>query len=294
LRPGSRLGALIGIIALLAEPVAARRWSPDPWLADLAQMKGAFETRYANRDWMAARGLTLDAMFDRAAGQVRDAGSDADARATFDRLAQRFADGHVEIEWPKPHEPVTDGTAAMPSPCDAMGFDAGQSSPGIAPQLAGYAALPGTNALFPAGLITIAGKSVGMLRIGVFQPQGSPELCHAALAALRLPAEKTCNDACQDAISNWVYDRMTATLAERIGQIRRAGATALVIDVSNNGGGSEWVEAVARMVAPVPLTAERLGFARGPQWEKEWATLAGKLRAALAGASRADAIAIKG
>ena len=294
MRIGSRLGALIGIIALLADPVAAQRWSPDPWLADLAQMKGAFETRYANRDWVEARGLTLDAMFDRAAGQVRAAGSDADARAVFDRLAQRFADGHVEIEWPKPREPAIDGTAARPSPCDAMDFDARQSSPRIAPQLAGYAALPGTDALFPAGLVTVAGKPVGVLRISVFQPQGSPDLCRGALAALHIPADKPCDDACQDAVLRWAYDRMTATLTDRIEQIRRAGATTLIVDVSNNGGGSEWVEAVARMVAPVPLTAERLGFVRGPQWEKEWATLAGKLRAALPEASPNDVDALKG
>lgn len=273
---------------LMASPVLAQDWSPDPWLADLAQMRTAVETKYANRDWLEQeRGVSLDTLFDRAAGQLRGAGSDADARSVLDRLTRRFADGHVELGWPAEIGPALLGAISL-SPCKAMGFDARKGSPGIAPHLPGYVALRDDSGLFAAGIVRVGHTRVGVVRIGAFQPQAMPALCTSALAALAIPADTPCDDACQDRILTWANDRMTHALAERLEELHEAGARVLMVDISDNGGGTEWAEAAARMVSPVPIRSEALGFVRGAHWEKRWRTHADGLREAASQAAPED------
>ena len=273
---------------LLASPVLAQDWSADPWLADLAQMRAAVETKYANRDWLEQeRGVHLDTLFDRAAGQLREAGSDADARSVLDRLTRRFADGHVELGWPAEIGPTLLGAISL-SPCKAMGFDARKGSPGIGPHLTGYTALPEDGGLFTAGTVQVGHTRVGVVRIGAFQPQAMPALCTAALAALAIPPDTPCDDACQDRILAWANDRMTRAFTDRLEALRSAGARVLMVDISGNGGGTEWAEAAARMVSPVPIRSEALGFVRGAHWEKRWRSHADGLREAARQAATED------
>ena len=288
--------ALVVAMALFAGATAqAQSWSPEPWLQDLAQIREALESKYANLDWLRQeRELDLDAGFRRAADRLRGAGSDEEARAVFDRLLQRIGDGHVEIRWPRPSRPAA--ASAPPSPptpvgpaelCRNLGYDAGQSRPGLGPALTGYRALDGDN-LFRAGTIPVSGRTVGLVRIGVFQPQGSPAACEAAVQALGIPADRPCDDSCQDAILTWSYRRLGRDLDARLRQLREAGAAALLVDISDNGGGSEWAEAVARMMSPRLLVSERRGFVRGEHWARQWRELAAALRQQAATAPRED------
>ncbi len=61
-----------------------------------------------------------------------------------------------------------------------------------------------------------------------------------------------------------------------------------MVDISGNGGGTEWAEAAARMVSPVPIRSEALGFVRGAHWETRWRNHADGLRAAAAQAAPED------
>jgi hypothetical protein len=50
--------------------------------------------------------------------------------------------------------------------------------------------------------------------------------------------------------------------------LRDAGATALVVDLTGNGGGTEWVDPLARQVTRRTLEAARIGFPRHPHWTR--------------------------
>ena len=282
---------LILLIVLLAAAAPAQppAWSADPWLADLAQMRAALDEKYANLDWLIGeREVNLDALFERAAIRLRAARDDGGARAVFDRLIQRIGDGHVEIRWPAPPAPAPSG-AAPPAPplCRRLGYDAAQSTPGIAPALAGYRPVE-AGEMFATGMVEAGGERVGILRIGVFQPQGGPGWCERAIAALAIDPERPCDEACADRILTWAYRRMTAEFEARIGRLRAEGARVLLVDISGNGGGSEWAEAAARSVSPVPLTSERRGFVRGEHWARQWRELAALLRDQAGSADAAD------
>lgn len=264
-------------LGIAAPGMSQAAWDPAPWLADLDQAHQAVEQKYANLDWLTReRGVDLDAMFRSSADRISRAGSDAGARAEFERLFTRFHDGHVDLRWPR----AAQGEPVPPQPlCAKLGYDAAQASPGVSAHFTGYRALGGDN-VFPAGTFEAASRRVGAVRIGVFQPQGYPALCEATVKALAIPADKPCDERCEDAILTWAYARLTADLEDRLRQLKAAGATVLLVDLGGNGGGSEWAEAAARTMSARPLTSAPLGFVRGPHWAKQWADLAAQLRKA--------------
>lgn len=282
--------ALFGAVA----PATAQTYDSAPWLADLEQVRRAFQDKYANRDWLEGeRELKLEPLLDRVATQLRQARSDAEARASFDRLARRTGDGHVEFIWPEPPRPASakPGPAPAPAPdfCAGLGYDARQSRPGTAHALPGFTALRlPEGSPFEAGTVQSGQTKVGILRIGVFQPHGFPELCRAAVRVLRVPVEQPCDEQCQDRILTWAYDRLTASLEERLRQLKAIGATVLLVDITGNGGGSEWAEAAARTLSARQLVSGRRGFVRGEHWAKQWRNLAAQLREAAAKAAPND------
>jgi len=117
-----------------------------------------------------------------------------------------------------------------------------------------------------------------VLQIGVFMPEGFPALCEAALRALAIPADRPCDDACNDRIETWVYDRQTRGLIEQIRALREAGATPLLVDIAGNGGGTEWADAAARILTPIRLKSEELDFMRGEHWARRFAEGSALLR----------------
>ncbi|MEA3014423.1 MAG: hypothetical protein QOD42_2968 [Sphingomonadales bacterium] len=290
--------AAMAVLVLGAGPGSAQppAWSPGPWLDDLAQARAAIETRYANLEWLLTeRELDLDALFARARAALGNARSDGEAVAIFNRLVQRIGDGHVGIEWPRPAAaPAAAAPPAVPPPaptaagfCRARGYASPSNAAGLAPALSGYAPL-GTADPLPAGTIPAAGGRAGILRIAVFDPHGSPELCADAVAALAIPLDRPCDEACDNRIVTHAYRQLGIAMQDRLARLREAGARTLIVDITGNGGGSEWTEAAARMLSRRPLQSARLGFVRGPHWERLWRELAGRLRAAAGGAGAAD------
>jgi hypothetical protein len=287
-----------GVLAALAAAAAtstlalAAPFDASPWLADLEQTRQAFQEKYANLDWLQSeREVDVDKLFDDLAKRLNRAQSEAQAMAVFDRLVQKVGDGHVDIRWPepKPAVPPTAGVAApAPDLCRTIGYDQRQNTPGTARGLAGYAQLPSAGNPFQAATVTVGDRKLGVLRIGVFQPQGFPELCRDAVRALAVPADKPCDDECQNRIVTFAYRRLTEALEQRVRQLKAAGATTLLVDITDNGGGSEWAEAAARIFSPRQLVSERRGFVRGEHWANQWRDLSAQLREFAKGAPRAD------
>src|SRR3954470_15338391 len=93
---GAIVAATLGMCLAAAASAQNAAWSPEPWLADLAQMRAALDEKYANLEWLTGeREMDLAATFDRTAARIRAAHDDEGARAAFDRLIRRIGDGHV-------------------------------------------------------------------------------------------------------------------------------------------------------------------------------------------------------
>jgi hypothetical protein len=274
---------LISLATLAAGQPSAGSFDPKPWLEDLAEIRVAMGQKYANLEWQVSeRQIDLTDLFARAESRLKTATSDAEARAAIDRLMRAFGDGYVDVHWPVPRDVSAARLTTDPGPlCQRLGYDARKGGHALGPDLTGYEPLPrGVATEFPAGLVIAGGQRVGVLRIGLFGPENSPAVCASALNALSIASDAQCDDACADRVEHAAYAILSRDLASCILMLRKAGANVLLIDLTGNGGGSEWTEAAARMVSPLRLKSERRGFVRGEHWRKHWESLAKELRAA--------------
>jgi Peptidase family S41 len=255
-----------------------------PWLDDLNETQNALATKYANLEWVVfEREVNLASLFDETKLHILSASNDSEARAALDRLARKLGDGHVEFRWRVQH----DATRLPTADCAALGYDARMAGGPVAALAPGYVALARQGAPeFPAGTLKVGGHTVGVVKIGIFTPQGVPELCAAALTALRILPNAPCDDGCADRIEAWASDRMAADLADQLRALKAAGSDLVLVDLADNGGGTEWAEAAARMVTAVHLKSETLGFVRGEHWSNSFVKKEAELRAA---ADTADA-----
>jgi hypothetical protein len=270
----------------IAQAAAPSPFDPKPWLEDLEQTREAIATKYANLEWVVLeREIDLAALFADAKAQLQSSSSDLDASAAFDKLARRLGDGHVRFRWSSNQT----ATRTPNANCAALGYDERIRGKATAAFVPGYLPLGnGSSNEFPAGTIQVASHRVGVIKIGIFTPEGMPELCAESLDALNIPLDSACDDKCKDRIDTWVSDRMTRDLATQLRAIENANADVLLVDVANNGGGTEWAEAAARMVSAIRLKSERVGFVRGPHWAKHFADTVADLRADAKGASQKD------
>lgn len=241
-----------GLAAVAAWDVAT--YDRPAWQADYTRLKRDMAQGYANLDWIAAqRGLDLARLDRETSAAIDDAHSRLRALLAIRRFVAAFHDPHLRMEWGE--RPIgEDEAAALPTAVSSV--DAAQAAPAeeIDPPAgedcaaAGYSEddhafafpferLPGWRALdagdFPTG---IAGDT-GVIRIAQF----GEERYAAACARVFTPGIG------QRALQLKVRALQQAALRDALARLRSAGARRVLVDVSGNGGGSEWVSEVTAL-----------------------------------------------
>lgn len=234
-------GALAAATALAAVADVAT-YDRRAWGADFERLKTDMAQGYANLDWIAEhRRLDLPALSRQTAGELDGAYSRVRAYLALSRFIDRFGDPHLQLA-PQEEEsapPAAAGAGPAPDPavadCGGAGYEEGDHGFGFAAErLPGWRPLAAGN--FPTG---IAGTT-GYLRIAQF---GENQYLSACTARFRSGIGRR-------ALQLEVRAALQAELRSRLAQLRRSGAKRLLVDLSRNGGGSEWVnEAVPLFTA---------------------------------------------
>jgi hypothetical protein len=199
--------------------------------------------------------------------KLRNAKNESEARRILERFIEGFGDGHLAIDWENPSSNRAD--AVNGDLCGRLGYNA-RLKPGL--DLSGLTTFtpletPAAARFFPGGLIRLPNQSVvGTIRIGLFSGHAFPEACREAAKTLRLSDQASCDDNCSNAVELQVANLLTAALRARAKELATAGATALLVDLTHNGGGSDWVEAAVRELSSVPLRDARFAFIKHPHW----------------------------
>ncbi|MBN8502962.1 MAG: hypothetical protein J0L58_00670 [Burkholderiales bacterium] len=261
---------------------AAQAIDTKQWLADHAQLKAAMAAGYANLDSLkAGRRLDLAAWDRRTLEALEQARSDREAKQALEALLQAFGDGHLRLLPPAPAALSVEKarpTEPAPQSCSDLGYrKARMRAPALA-DLDAYTPLGSADdALFPAGVLRLdAERQLGVIRIAAFG-----EDAYLALCERQLPAPKPCDRACATEVWKGVGRELSEALARQVAALQARQVAALLIDLTGNGGGTEWVETAARIVAGPQLASPRLGFVRHPHWVKRLETRLEALRADL-------------
>jgi Peptidase family S41 len=262
---------LAPILAVRAQqaPTKLSQFDSRPWLEDFHQLLHEMATHYANLQWAVNdRHMNLPDLRKKTEDVLQNARSDTDARAAIESFLGSFGDGHLEIEW------SADGSVPQSKPeadvCEHLGYHQ-RGKPGIDYSLLSELSplASAEEKLFPGGLLKAKGRTFGLIRIGVFTEKGFPEICHQAIGRIGLVANTPCDEACANQVELKTADLLTAALTTRAEQLRHAGATAVLIDVTGNGGGSDWVDAPPRALSSKPLRDPRLSFVKSDHWTKQ-------------------------
>ena len=270
--------------ASAAAAVQQGAFSRAGWLADLEVVRSAFATKYPDLEWeVFERGVSLNQVFDGARGGIEQANSEPEAERVFDQLARQFGNRHVRFRWPE--------TARSPEPssdtplCGRLGYDERMQARPVATLIPGFEPLsPQPSTEFPSGTLRVDKHLLGVLEIPLFSPEGFPALCQQAVLTLRINTHDRCNGGCADRIEAAAAGQLTLDLARTLAAMRASGADTLLIDISGNGGGSEWAEAAARMVTEKRLDGIPTYFARGEHWATRFAHWESELRRSAASA----------
>lgn len=208
----------------------------DVWLADYERIKLGLAEGYANLDWQVERrGLNLKRADGQIQAMLQEATSDAQAMLALTKLIDMFRDPHLQFRSGPPPSyarlvPTMSSVSEPPQGCRDV------DEPRAATKLP-YARSPGwkmiAGAPFPAGMV----GTTGFVRIASFD-------------------EERYASACGDIREEDAYARRLAyraalnrMLIERIARLEARGMKRLVIDLSGNGGGSEWSTHVAGLLA---------------------------------------------
>ena len=213
------------------------------WQADFERIKAGLAQGYANLDWqiekrrfnLARADQQIIAMLDRA-------NSDVEAVVILSRLVDGLHDPHVQLlpgAPPNsavllPHQSNVERPVAVPDSCGTEGYSDRKPTTSLP-----YARAPEWREIssgpFQAGLI----GDVGVLRIPSFGEEHYLSVCKQ-VAKPGLKGRK---------LQLATRAELNRKLSSLIGELRAKGMKKLAIDVSGNGGGSEWSSEVAAMFA---------------------------------------------
>lgn len=269
----SRIAAALAVTFATLAAAPALAFDREAWLKDFAQLKAELAAAYANLDWaVESRRMDLPGLADRVEGLLAKAESDGEARRLFESFLAKFGDGHLRIRWPKPEAPAGAAPAGDPAQTAARSCaDLGYRRP--RDEGLDFSALPRyrklatpESASFPAGVLeTVGGKRLGIVRIALLMEGAFPEVCEQVH-----PAPAPCDGKCEARIESEVGRRIGAALAAQLAALEKRGVHAIAVDLTANGGGSDWAEAAARIVTTPGLASPRMAFIRHPHWVEQF------------------------
>ncbi|MGH9869070.1 MAG: S41 family peptidase [Candidatus Polarisedimenticolia bacterium] len=216
--------------------VAWARHDPDGWLREFDGLRVHMARHYANLDWMVQhRRMDLPALVSATERDLRSSLIPWQASRALKRFVAAFDDPHLKIEPlrpipPRATEPPPAAAKSAPEPPSCDRFHTRDRSFRFPfEQAEGWR--PAGGPWFPAGSFA----DVGVLRIALFGEDGYLE-------------------ACQEVGPQGVRERLQEELRRTIRELRERNVRALVVDISGNGGGTEWVEHVTALLTSRTLT----------------------------------------
>ena len=265
----THLAAAIGVISVPALATASDPgFDRSAWKADFERVKVGLAQGYANLDWQVDRRTFNLARADAQIGAMLDkAQSDVEAALVFAKLIDAFDDPHLQLQVGPPpssagllpRQSNADGPTEARPECGEAHYADGKAATRL-PYVKAAGWKPLSDGPFVAGQI----GDIGIVRIPAFGED-------RYLSACKIVAKPGMDSRALQLATRAELNRQLTTL---IGTLGQRGVRKLVVDVSGNGGGSEWSSEVAAMFASGTLKRQaprRVGPAcdRSAVWKGE-------------------------
>ena len=256
-----------------------QRGEPALWLADYEALKQHMSLVYANFEWAVQTGRVDPYRLDQETqAALRGTSSQRQARKAVERFVEAFGDPHFRTERWRPHdeEPAAQNHAAEPialetsaqEACKHMGFRSANLNFRLKLEaLDGFQKLPKRPSNpFHAGVLRLDdGRRVGFIRIAQFGPDRYEDLAVRLWQRRREERKEACDEACQWDFWHRVSQSLLDALDERVRDLRNAGIDALAVDITRNGGGTDWAGIAPRLLSAKPLRCPPFALVKHPR-----------------------------
>lgn len=265
------------LVVLLGAVCTSSSEDSRKWLDDFEHLKSELATGYANLEWIAKHNnIDLAAHAAETEEKLRGTGSERKARKIIEEFLKAFGDPHLRAKKSDPPEynassgGTWTGPPASSSAKDALeafGYSKGKYNFGIDfESLDGFDVTTLEDNPFPTGVLTLDdGRKLGVIRIKYF---GDDRYYNSAEIVWNefqpTIEEENCNGDCWWKYTLQARERLMRHLQTSVEQIQEAGAGAIVVDITGNGGGSEWCEDVARLFSAKRLRPRDGSFIKHP------------------------------
>lgn len=229
----------IAIISAFLVPTSPIGQQQEEWVADFQSLTAGMAVGYANLDWQIShRSMDLASLKRSTEENLRNADTPSEAMRVINGFIGAFDDPHLKFAEGAPPSRATliplsrrvDETPHPENACGLLGYEQKDYSTKLSyresPEYEPIAEGP-----FPTGIT----ESVGFLRIADFREEKYLKSC------INSGSEATDKFALRSATRSALNTELRGALASLVA----VGATKLVIDVTGNGGGSDWSKEAA-------------------------------------------------
>jgi hypothetical protein len=125
--------------------------------------------------------------------------------------------------------------------------------------------------MFGAGTVRLSsGKTLGWLRIPLFAEEAYPAFCAASWEKFRTTLKEPCGEQCQGDFDGAVLiTGLVEAISKHLDAFRAAKVSGVVVDITDNGGGTDWVIDTARLLFSRDLSCAATARVREPAAAKD-------------------------
>jgi hypothetical protein len=236
------------------------------WNDDFEALLAHMPVAYANYEYsVRVRRLDVAALAARTRKQLEAARTERGTRAAIGGFLAAFDDYHVALEDAPASRESSSSDPTTYSSCRALGFrDRDRDFHPAIRRQAGFRA-DDAGAL-PTARLTLDERTVYAVRIPLFSESQFPGICETLWP--RFAKGSDCSSSCADSLWSAVGDSALADLAARLRDGARDSSGVLLVDLTGNGGGSEWAETIARRLTSHALSRPAVGMVRHQHWRR--------------------------
>jgi Peptidase family S41 len=272
---------LIGCARVKGMPLAPPVGERERWLSEYETLKNYTATSFANFEFrVEKKHIDLSALDHQTRQSLAVATTRLQAQHAISVFIEAFDDGHFIAEKLETHSSSSNlsnqsisADATWQAACAAMGvrdFDRP-----FVDWVALSAFRPRPSGVFQTGFLSAGAKRLAVVRIPIFSGAGYPSLCRLAWESRR-PTD--CDEACQNELRQSFDQLMLNEFAQVLRELAEQKPDGLLLDLTNNGGGSSVVEAMVRQLTPQKIPVPARGFIHQPHWVAQFEEAANDFR----------------